>query len=481
MLHTILFARIRSFLFQSGLHRTLFIALFFGVGISPVYAACHVVMPGGSGSKTGVDWNNAYAGLPATLVRGDIYYLADGSYHSYTFNTPASGKATIEIRKAQSYDNCTSTGWNQTMMGSSQAVFERTSSAPIFNIGTSYVTVNGNGVSTAAGCGEAGASGTSRAQDPPKASDCGIKVDNSSCTSSASGSCDAPIKFIESGITNVTLKYVEALGNNNNVAEQMLIFAPYGGYANQTYTHLFMHNAGCVYIQDGQQSESVTYSYFWGNNTSAGGCHGQASFSDGAESNTTYANNVFRDINGTAVWTFAANSTKHDSWLFYNNVIWNDSQADGQQEDGIIACINSGTDCTNFIFAQNTMANLNYNTGAVFSNAGGSITFENNLWYLCEGTSGRPGGISFTMAGSTLREDYNSFIQSGGNFGGGAHDVFAASAPDPFVSWTSGNFNLASENTDWENRFALGAPFTTDPNGTKRTTDRGAYQSLNTK
>src|SRR5580693_8886409 len=81
---------------------------------------CLVVSPSGSGSHTGADWNNALAGLPSTLVRGDIYYLADGTYGQYSVSS-ASGSGWIEIRKAQSYDNCTATGWNTSTMGSAQA------------------------------------------------------------------------------------------------------------------------------------------------------------------------------------------------------------------------------------------------------------------------------------------------------------------------------------------------------------------------
>src|SRR5580698_173786 len=88
------------------------------------HAACHAVSPSGSGSKTGADWNNAYAGLPGTLVRGDVYYLADGSYGSMRLSQAVSGTSTIEVRKAQSYDNgstCASSiaaGWNTATMGS---------------------------------------------------------------------------------------------------------------------------------------------------------------------------------------------------------------------------------------------------------------------------------------------------------------------------------------------------------------------------
>jgi hypothetical protein len=449
-------------------------------------ATCYVVNPANTYNGNGSTWSaatsngatGAFNAIPSTLVRGAIYYLADGAYPKFQFDTPVSGTQTVELRKAQSYDHCTSTGWNASTMGSSQAVFKYTNSEPIIGVASSYLTINGNGNSRAPGCGQGGATGTTKAQPPPVPNDCGIKIDDTGCTSTGTNSCMTPIRTTASNVTHLTIEYAEALGNNNNLSEPMIIFAPYSGDAYATYTHMFMHNAGCVYIQDGQQNETVTYSYFWGNNSNAGGCHGQASFSDAAESDTTYADNVFRDIIGTSIWTFADYSTTHNNWLFYNNVIWADNRSLDQQEDGIIACINSGTICTNFMVVQNTMVNLNYSTGTVFSNAGGSITFENNLWYGNQGTSNSPGGVFFQMAGSSLTEDYNSFLNSGSS-GGGAHDISSSAAPDPFVNWSAGNFNLASANTDWGGRLALAPPFTTDPNGTVRGTDRGAYEYVN--
>ncbi len=418
----------------------------------------------GSGAKTGADWSNTLA-FPASWVRGDVYYLADGTYAKFTFSTAASGTSTVELRKAKAGDHCTDTGWNAGTMGSSQAVFPYSSSNPIVGVSASYLTLNGNGSYAAPGCGGAGTGSSTQGGAPPTPADCGIKIDNSLCTTATPDACDYPVKVTGASITNLTMKYVEVLGTQNtnasaNTAETMQIFAPYSGDSLNSYTHLFMHDAGCVYIQDGQQGESVSWSYFWGNMTNSGGCHGQASFSDGAESNTTYANNIFRDISGTSIWTFASASTTHDSWTFYNNVIWNDSYAQGEQEDGIIACINSGTICTNFMVVQNAMIDLDYNTGTVFDNAGGSITFENNIWYLNETTGATLACPAFTMNGSTLAEDYNSCLASGTGAGGlaGGHDVIDNSSPNPFANWSGGNFSLASENTDWSNRATLSSP-----------------------
>jgi len=64
-----------------------------------------------SGNQTGTDWANAHTQLPSSLVRGDIYYVADGSYPSYTFNDAESGTSLITVKKATQADHGTDTGW----------------------------------------------------------------------------------------------------------------------------------------------------------------------------------------------------------------------------------------------------------------------------------------------------------------------------------------------------------------------------------
>jgi hypothetical protein len=179
------------------------------------------------------------------------------------------------------------------------------------------------------------------------------------------------------------------------------------------------------------------------------------------------------------VWTFASGGT-NDGWKFYGNVVFFSSPklGFGGLSDAALDCIN-GNLCTNFSFVQNTIVNCladgvfgaaQCGVGWGDSASGGSVVVENNLYYS------NPGQISLTTNGTTLTENYNSFLNSGA-FGAGSADVHVASgAADPLVNWASSNFNLASDAADWNSRVALGAPYTLDPNGTTRTTDRGAYQ-----
>ena len=79
-------------------------------------AANHYIYSGATGTGNGSDWTNActdFTGSCAagSLVRGDTYYVADGSYAARTFSTPASLTSVITIKKATASDHGTETGW----------------------------------------------------------------------------------------------------------------------------------------------------------------------------------------------------------------------------------------------------------------------------------------------------------------------------------------------------------------------------------
>jgi hypothetical protein len=455
-------------------------------------AACHAVNPASAHNGDGTSWTaaasngaaGAFNALPATLIRGDVYYLADGSYGAYTFSTADSGTKTVEIRKAQPYDNgstCSpsiAAGWHASTMGSAQAVFSSTGAS--LDTETDYLIINGNGTSGAPGCG--GAPGSAVNVEPPTPSDCGISFVGLGGTTSGA----LNLVYMNAGSTassNITFKYVELFGSGtNNQAGDGDLEVFFGG-DDVTFEHIYGHNSGCVYIQDMGDDSVVDHSYFWGTEVygapGSEACHGQAEFEAGGRNGGVRSNNVYRDITGTAVWTFASGGT-NNGWEFYNNVVFFSSPklGFGGITDAALDCIN-GNLCTDFTFVQNMIVNCladgvfgdaQCGIGWGDSSSGGSVVVENNLYYS------NPGQINLTTNGTSVTENYNSFLNSGG-FGSGSQDVHVASgAPNPLVDWPSSNFNLASENADWNNRLALSAPYTVDPNGTPRTTDRGAYQ-----
>ena len=148
---------------------------------------------------------------------------------------------------------------------------------------------------------------------------------------------------------------------------------------------MYGHNSGCVYFQYTGDNKTVSYSFWNGTETKGGSaCHGQYLFENGNTSNGTEHHNVYKDITGTAVFTFANTSSTHNNWVIYDNVFIasNNATALGHLSDGIIACINGGTVCTNFLFYQNTIINQGGSAGINDENGNGSYTVRNNLWYI---------------------------------------------------------------------------------------------------
>lgn len=436
-------------------------------------AACHVVTPTGSGDKNGSDWNNALDRVPNTLTRGDSYYLADGSYGSYTLATSASGTTVIMIKKAVASDHCTDIGWNVGTMGSRQAVFSQIkyASGGYYVIDGQVGTFNGNGL--------------------PTEGSFGIYINGSTCTSGSLGRCvglDMP------NANNVTLSHIEDQGTgatetaNANTPDDLLY---YGGSDNLTIDHVFLHDSSCDFTFGyGSTNLLVQYSYFY-KNWGAGACHGQVSWNGGTHTGAVWRYNTMRTIEGSAVWTAATagGGTTYNGVQIYGNVIYWGGPGDKASYqclgDGVFACLNSGVSCSGLQFYNNTIINLqaagsnSCGAGAAgiyyesVSNGGTAIA-ENNLWYSASSTAAGP-----SFSGGTITEGHNTALGTAAKGLSGTGDVNNSSTLNPFVTWAgSGDLNaqLSTDSAYISNWLPLSSPFNMDPNGVIRTTDRGAYQ-----
>jgi hypothetical protein len=405
--------------------------------------------------------------------------LADGNYGKYNFTTKNSATTIITIKKATSADHCTDTGWSVGSMGSGQAVFgSGTDSWQSTTSSAGNYVLDGNGNSSAAGCGAASGNGSS---------DCGIKIDGS-C---GSGSCK-PVD-LNNGPANATFRYIEVVGAGAGKAgsiDEHDFFL--GGATNVKLHHVYAHDSSCDFWQSyGANGATIEYSYFQRNNSSSY-CHGQATWNN-RSSNVTVRYNTFQDIQGTAVITEASAGQPgaSDNWKIYGNVFWvSPNPPAGYQclGNGIAACINSGETCTNWTFAQNTIVGFlpdNRNGGPAAcgagqagiynENAGSSYTIQNNLWY------NNRSGNNLTWGGASHTENHNTWLSSGSISGaGGAGDIITNFGTSPFVSWTTGDFRLASENSNWSGGAALSSPYNVDPAGATRGSDggweRGTYE-----
>jgi hypothetical protein len=99
-------------------------------------AANRYVRPDATGANNGTDWTNAWTSIPATLTRGDTYYLADGSYSDTTLDDPVSGSLVITLKKATVSDHGSNTGWSDSY-GDGQAIF------PHIQVVTAYWVLDG--------------------------------------------------------------------------------------------------------------------------------------------------------------------------------------------------------------------------------------------------------------------------------------------------------------------------------------------------
>src|SRR5689334_15303512 len=86
------------------------------------FAANHYVRAGAAGNGNGTDWTNAckdFSGSCASssLVRGDTYFVAAGTYGALQLKTPDSGTLVITIQRATASAHGTDTGWQASFDG----------------------------------------------------------------------------------------------------------------------------------------------------------------------------------------------------------------------------------------------------------------------------------------------------------------------------------------------------------------------------
>jgi hypothetical protein len=400
------------------------------------------------------------------LLRGDTYYLADGTYPVYSFSTP--GTTLTVIKKAKSTDHCTDAGWNAGTMGNSQAIFATTGAAAPFSASAGNFTLDGNGTSTKAGCGAFSDNGSGT-------SDCGIKLDMSACFNGSAHDCYG--LSTSNSPANITLRYVEvkgtgdaANGTDNDQCVRLI------GVTNFLGFHIYVHDSSAVSMtQVGGSNNTLDHSAFWKNRDSSAG-HGQGiQDGPGSASGLTLSYNIFKDIEGQGAIA-ALNSGTASNYNIYGNVFYrceNNCNSRNGLTNGMITCINPGRVCSNWQVYDNTFVGNPNGNGVVLNDSStGSLNVRNNLWYANTGTA------TLNLGGSST-EDYNSFLNGPVSGNNGTHDMVVANgSPNPFNGWPTdpGVFTLGSDGTNWDNRVLVGAPFDTDAAGNAFTTDRGAYQ-----
>jgi hypothetical protein len=391
---------------------------------SETWAANHYVRQGASGAGSGSDWTNGYTSLPSTLVRGDTYYIADGSYGSYIFNTPDSGTTLIVIKKAIAVDHGTDTGWNASTMGSGTATF--TATGTVWNIQQDYLTIDGQ-------------TGTANGAH-------GFRF-NSSSTTDGSGAIVVSAKG-----ANVTYRHIEANNAPALNSNGSRVFDSVSTTSNNnTFQYVYFHG-GRVWLSftaGGTSNQLVEYSYFADAGSGDPSLH-SAGFTLADMTNFTLRYSVLENMLGGSNTTYIEPQFTSNIINIYGNII----KATASNEltgQGILA-ITSTDVATDVRIYNNVVYGLHNFSGVWCGNVAGSVVhIYNNVW---ENTV----DPSFQMCSDVGINVLNTGVVN-------------------FMDAPAGNFHLSAPTTSG---VSLASPYNIDPDGNTRGAggvwDQGAYQ-----
>lgn len=402
--------------------------------------ATRYVRQGASGSNNGTDWTNAYTTATAAetaSVRGDLIYIADGSYAAFTFNVATSGTTTIEFRKATIADHGTSTGWDDTY-GDGVAVF----SGDIF-INTGYFILDG------------------KVGGGPDNWQSGHGFQASSVQVLAADF--DPATPIPGG--NITIRHLKTLGTLTPGTTDGFSFNSCNTYTveycwtqdtDNCPFNLFLSPNGTIqYNCTGEFTSSVEH-------------HAEIFFLYG-NGNITIRWNLFRWAESTG--GIMCNNPNGEPIGIYGNVFY---RAAGETwaygGDGLVGGWSNRADLSvhDLTVANNTFIGIDpVNTGGncaavIGTTPHSDLLWINNYFYLCNGGTGLPNGA--WSANTNHSQDSGSAISTNGTTGTG----------DPFVDYEALNFRLLANTTAGQD---LGSPYNIDMYGNTRTTwTRGAIE-----
>jgi hypothetical protein len=430
----------RLVIVHSAVKALILLLLFSSLVATSAHAANKYVRAGATGGGNGSDWANAYTTLPATLTRGDVYYIADGTYSGYRFNTATSGTTLITIKKATAADHGTSTGWSDTF-GDGQAFFQGG-----WDFSSSYWVVDGQ---------KGGGPGS-------WTSGFGFKVQATTTVIS-----------IGNNAGNITLRHVEAQGNGGDGdgagGSANDIFNNYtAGSRNITVSYGYFYDAGrCIFFSRGS---NMTFEYIYtGYHESTPGQHSEiasiwTASPDPRPTNYTFRYNVFTHAEGTGGLIMDG-----DGLYVYGNVFYKPAGDRWEHGNGVIGTWTVSR-LTQAKVYNNSFINLNEGwviLGTLFSAPTTGNEVRNNVFYGSTGIGGL--GTLFPSFGHNHYVDSSSLslLETGKTTGTGV----------PFVNYTGLDFRLKAGTPAG---MPLGAPYDRDMFGNVRGSDgswdRGAVE-----
>ena len=417
----------KVFLFLTMLLSMLFL------GSLSAEAANHYVRTNATGANNGTDWTNAYTNLPSTLVRGDTYYLAGGSYDGTGFNTPISGTSYIYIKKCPSssalVDACQSvTGWSNSY-GTSQAIFGPTTINASSSDHNGYLEINGQ-------------------------TDYGIKFTAPDLGPTSGGSAILlSMQDTTNGVLQLHLYHIEFSGPGGSTPyyHQNSNTGLYeGGYPGPTtgliISHCSFHGFQTPIQMNGGTDAIIEYNDFYDALTSSS-MHTNILWVANFNNMTIRYNKSHNyDTEG-----YLISGAYNGNWYVYGNLFYDGVTNGGLSYPRGIELYDNINSGAAFYIYNNTCADMNLACIRVMASQPSSGAIRNNLGY-----------------GSNSGFDLNNMPNSNNT---------VASSSSQFVNYAGRNFHLSSATSAG---YALSSPYNTDMDGNTRgadgTWDLGAYE-----
>ena len=333
------------------------------------------VRPGASGNGSGSDWANAYPSLPSSLIRGDIYYLATGSYGSYTFDDANSGSTWITLKKATIADHGVQTGWSDSF-GIGQAVFRS------WQIYTDFYRFDGVSRNSDWHLGSVNQYGIKVAGERP------VRLDNGS----------------GAGGDNLVFRYVDFQGGGVNTGKGDDVIYGLAANKNVTFQNCALHDSDrTIFLMRGEWQNLLVENSYIARNSSSPAIHGEI-LSDIGSDNVTFRSNVIEDPEGTAVWAVLngggskSSGNTASNWKIYGNVIRRSAGYNREGTAGIFFCANDASNrnwCDNLQYYNNTHINLLNHYYSLFLQAGSGNVGRNNIFYNIQGKVISSGSLDY--------------------------------------------------------------------------------------
>ena len=395
----------------------------------------------GATGSTCADWgSNACDTLPASLNRGDTYYIADGSYAGYTFDDNNSGTTRITIKKAIESDHGSSTGWLSTY-GDGQAVFNGD-----FNFDRGYYTVDGQ-----AGGG-------------PTAWETGFGI-------LVNGGVAMP-QFVDNNSDDIILQHIDFdIGEAGPSDIRGMTLYGADGF---TISYVYIHDAGCDMISMNEMIDfTVEYSKIARNYQAEPGCHGDVfEFQIDPGSNFIVRWSFFEDVVGTYIFGAHGTPATVTGYEIYGNIFYFTSgwSAQGFFGNGMLGTIGSGS-VSGMKFYNNTIA--------------GSFNTDSGLIGCCGGTGNITGEFRNTVFWQSSAATYNAGTGGGTSSANTCYTGSTVCEQDlsgtPFTNFSGRDLSLTSAAATAQGAgTTLGSPYNVDMFGVTRGADgkwdRGAIE-----